>query len=67
MSKWELESLRQNIALRLEKMESMFTKEMRLTFVARHPDNPECIVIVSSDDLTEMMRDVKAQLEKEKA
>lgn len=60
----DLELLRIEIATRLEAVAPMFTSEMRLTFVARHPGNPECIVIVTDDNLDEMLRDVKAQGEK---
>jgi len=52
VSQLELELMRQEIAGHLEEVSARFAAPMRLTFVARHPDNPACFVIVSDDDMT---------------
>jgi hypothetical protein len=57
VTKFDLERLRLDIAAHLEGMAAMFTPDMMLTFVARHPANGECYVVVSSDtDLAEVAK-----------
>ena len=57
MTKLNLELLRGSIASHLARMESIFAPEMMLTFVARHPTNGECYVVVTNDtDLAEVAK-----------
>ena len=50
MTPAEHELLRQRIAdVLAARLGPLFTPDMRLTFLARHPTNPECCVVVSSD------------------
>jgi len=55
MTRFDLERLRLVVAAHLERMAPLFTDEMMLTFVARHPTTRECYVVVTSDgDLAEV-------------
>lgn len=58
VSKDELESVRLEVASRLEDMiGDIFTPQMMLTLVARHPTNRECYIVVTSDtDLVEVAK-----------
>ena len=52
MNPLRLESVRLDIADRLEDMRAdLFTEDMLLTLVARHPMKPECFIVVSADDV----------------
>lgn len=52
---------KQNINLSLSRLHAEhFTDVMKMTLVARHPNNPECYVVTGDDDLTA----VSALLEK---
>ena len=35
--------------------ESVFSSEMKLTLVVRHPDDDECHMVVTADDLSEVL------------
>jgi bifunctional pyridoxal-dependent enzyme with beta-cystathionase and maltose regulon repressor activities len=37
-------------------LEKLFKPEMRLTFIARHPTNPECHIVVTRDDMGELAK-----------
>lgn len=54
LSKVEFELLRQRVAyILVSEVEPIFTPEMMLTLVARHPTNTECYIVTTSDkDLT---------------
>lgn len=58
MTRGELELVRLDVAARLEDMiGDIFTSQMMLTLVARHPTNQECYIVVTSDtDLVEVAK-----------
>lgn len=47
----QLEEVRRIIHRHLEEIEVEFAEEMKLTFIARHPTNPECWIVLTNDDL----------------
>ena len=51
MDKLERAMLDAHITRLLQKAEKCFTPEMRLTFIARHPDNEDIYFINGSDTL----------------
>lgn len=46
----QLMTLERDVNAKLADIAGHFTPEMRLTLVARHPDNPECYFIFTRDD-----------------
>jgi len=49
LSSLDMELIRRKVGAALVRLEPLFVPEMLLTFLARHPTNPECFIIVSSD------------------
>lgn len=63
MNPFDRELLRLHIADALERLHGkLFVPEMRLTLVARLPGNPEAELIVSDDELVEVMRTVERSM-----
>jgi hypothetical protein len=55
LQKVRLEILRRKVTEVLDELhQQCFTPDMLLTFVARHPSNPECYVMVTADDLAKV-------------
>ncbi len=42
-------SLNHELGRLLDKAAKLFVPEMRLTFIARHPDKPECYIVIGTD------------------
>lgn len=62
----KLELTRDTIADALEDLRTdLFSPEMRLTLIARHPTNPECEIVVSSDDLVAVRATIDRSLKRE--
>jgi hypothetical protein len=56
------EELALRVAEALDGLKPPFTKEMKMTCVARHPTNPECFVVVTEDDAAAVARVVSPEL-----
>ena len=66
MSDLDRELLRVHIANALDKLSKLFTPDMKLTFVARHPTAAERHVIVTEDDMQGLAQLLTTEAEKGK-
>jgi hypothetical protein len=49
-----LEEAQAEVEQALNDLRPIFTPDVELTFVMRHPAHPECHMVVSNDDLSEL-------------
>lgn len=52
-------------AAALAGLTDLFTPDMKLTFIARHPDKPEAFVVLTEDDLRAIAATLVRQADKE--
>lgn len=43
-------------------VDKWFSKDMNATLVVRHPENSECFVVTTADELTEVIKLLQSQL-----
>lgn len=55
----KLEQLQYEVSLKMIELEKLFTKDMKLTFIARHPTIKERCVVFTLDDLDAVIETIE--------
>lgn len=45
------DALQHRLAMLMDEIKSLFRKEMKITFIARHETDLDCVTVLSEDDL----------------
>lgn len=67
MTKLKLDKIHAAISVELEELSTMFKPHMKLTFIARAPNNDKEVIIVTDDDLMALSKVVEKYDEYEKS
>ena len=64
LTKFFLEDVRLKVSQFLARAAKWFVPEAKLTFTMRVPGNDDCFLIVTDDDLTELIRVIELELKR---